>query len=42
MPAQKKIGDNVVSGTINTSGSFTFKSNKGWFRTLLGSDYKDG
>ncbi|MCC7469760.1 MAG: cation-translocating P-type ATPase, partial [Bacteroidetes bacterium] len=24
MPAQKKIGDNVVSGTINTSGSFTF------------------
>ena len=25
MPAQKKIGDSVVSGTINTSGSFTFK-----------------
>ena len=35
MPAQKKIGDNVVSGTINTSGSFTFKATKVGRETLL-------
>ncbi len=35
MPAQKKIGDNVVSGTINTSGSFTFKATKVGSETLL-------
>ena len=35
MPAQKKIGDNVVSGTINTSGSFTFKATKVGKETLL-------
>jgi len=35
MPAQKKIGDNVVSGTINTNGSFVFKATKVGSETLL-------
>ena len=35
MPAHKKIGDNVVSGTINTSGLFTFKATKVGSETLL-------
>ncbi len=35
MPAQKKIGDNVVAGTLNTSGSFTFKATKVGSETLL-------
>ena len=35
MPVQKKIGGNVVSGTINTSGSFTFKAMKVGSETLL-------
>lgn len=35
MPSQKKIGDNVVSGTINTSGAFTFQATKIGSETLL-------
>ncbi len=35
MPAKKNIGDNVVAGTINTSGSFTFKATKVGSETLL-------
>lgn len=35
MPAQKKIGDSVVSGTINTTGAFTFKATKVGSETLL-------
>ncbi len=35
MPAQKKINDNVVAGTINTTGSFTFKATKVGSETLL-------
>ena len=35
MPVQKKIGDNVVSGTINTTGYFTFKATKVGSETLL-------
>jgi len=35
MPAQKKVGDSVVSGTINTNGSFTFKATKVGSETLL-------
>ncbi len=35
MPAQKKIGDSVVSGTINTTGSFIFKATKVGSETLL-------
>ena len=35
MPAQKKIGDSVVAGTINTSGSFTFLATKVGSETLL-------
>lgn len=35
MPAQKKIGDSVVSGTVNTNGSFTFKATKVGSETLL-------
>lgn len=35
MPVQKKIDDSVVSGTINTSGSFTFKATKVGSETLL-------
>jgi len=35
MPVQKKIGDAVVSGTINTTGSFVFKATKVGSETLL-------
>ncbi|MBP9760679.1 MAG: copper-translocating P-type ATPase [Candidatus Magasanikbacteria bacterium] len=35
MPVQKKIGDSVVSGTMNTTGSFTFKATKVGSETLL-------
>lgn len=35
MPVSKKIGDTVVAGTINTSGSFTFKATKVGKETLL-------
>ncbi|MBP6911712.1 MAG: cadmium-translocating P-type ATPase [Candidatus Pacebacteria bacterium] len=35
MPAQKKMGDSVVAGTINTTGSFTFKATKVGSETLL-------
>ena len=35
MPAQKKAGDSVVAGTMNTSGSFTFTATKVGGETLL-------
>src|SRR3989338_3586625 len=35
MPAQKKVGDNVVAATINTNGSFVFKATKVGSETLL-------
>ena len=35
MPAQKKVEDNVVAATINTTGSFTFKATKVGSETLL-------
>ncbi len=35
MPAEKKIGDSVVAGTINTSGAFMFKATKVGSETLL-------
>lgn len=35
MPVQKKAGDNVVAGTINTNRSFTFKATKIGSETLL-------
>lgn len=35
MPVQKKMGDSVVAGTMNTSGSFTFKATKVGSETLL-------
>jgi Cu2+-exporting ATPase/Cu+-exporting ATPase len=35
MPAQKKINDSVVAGTLNTNGSFTFKATKVGSETLL-------
>lgn len=35
MPAQKNAGDTVVSGTINTTGSFTFRATKVGGETLL-------
>lgn len=35
MPAQKKIGDSVVAGTMNTNGSFVFKATKVGSETLL-------
>lgn len=35
MPAQKKTGDNVVTATINTNGSFIFKATKVGSETLL-------
>ncbi len=35
MPGEKKVGDTVIAGTINTSGSFTFKATKVGSETLL-------
>lgn len=35
MPVSKKIGDNVVAGTMNFSGSFTFRATKVGSETLL-------
>ncbi len=35
MPVQKRTGDSVVAGTINTNGSFTFKATKVGSETLL-------
>ena len=35
MPVQKKVGDSVVAGTMNTSGSFTFEATKVGSETLL-------
>ncbi|MDD3663000.1 MAG: heavy metal translocating P-type ATPase, partial [Candidatus Pacebacteria bacterium] len=35
MPTQKKVGDTVLSGTINTKGSFIFKATKVGSETLL-------
>ncbi len=35
MPVSKKAGDSVVAGTINTSGSFTFKATKVGKETML-------
>lgn len=35
MPVEKKNGDKVVSGTINTTGSFTFRATKVGSETLL-------
>jgi P-type Cu+ transporter len=35
MPIDKKIGDKVVAGTINTTGSFTFKATKVGSETML-------
>lgn len=35
MPTQKKIGDSVVAGTVNTNGSFAFKATKVGSETLL-------
>lgn len=35
MPVEKKLGDTVIAGTINTSGSFTFQATKVGSETLL-------
>jgi len=35
MPVHKKIGDSVVGGTLNTTGSFTFRATKVGSETLL-------
>ncbi|MDO8552293.1 MAG: heavy metal translocating P-type ATPase [bacterium] len=35
MPVKKAVGDSVVAGTINTSGSFTFKATKVGQETML-------
>lgn len=35
MPVEKTVGDKVVAGTINTTGSFTFKATKVGSETLL-------
>ena len=35
MPVEKKIGDSVVAGTINTNSTFTFKATKVGSETLL-------
>ncbi len=35
MPVEKRVGDAVVAGTINTTGSFTFKATKVGAETML-------
>ncbi|MDQ3014307.1 MAG: heavy metal translocating P-type ATPase [bacterium] len=40
IPVEKKIGDTVVAGTINTTGSFTFKATKVGSETLLANIVK--
>jgi Cu2+-exporting ATPase/Cu+-exporting ATPase len=40
IPIKKKEGDSVVSGTINTTGSFTFKATKVGSETLLANIIK--
>ncbi len=35
MPENKKVGDSISAGTINTTGSFTFKATKVGSETLL-------
>ncbi len=35
MPVEKKVGDSVVSGTLNTNGSFIFKATKVGSETML-------
>ncbi|MCX6787483.1 MAG: copper-translocating P-type ATPase, partial [Candidatus Kaiserbacteria bacterium] len=35
MPVKKSVGDSVVAGTLNTSGSFTFKATKVGSETML-------
>ncbi len=40
MPVEKKVGDMVVAGTINTSGSFIFKATKIGSETLLSNIIK--
>ena len=35
MPTQKKVGDTIVAGTINTTGSLNFKATKVGSETLL-------
>ncbi len=35
MPVKKKTGDTVVAGTVNTTGTFTFKATKVGSETLL-------
>jgi len=35
MPVSKSVGDSVVAGTINTTGTFTFKATKVGSETLL-------
>ncbi len=40
IPVEKKTGDTVVAGTINTSGTFTFKATKVGSETLLANIVK--
>lgn len=40
MPEQKKPGDTVIGGTINTTGTFTFKATKVESETLLANIVK--
>jgi len=35
MPVKKEVGDSVVAGTLNTSGSFTFRATKIGSETML-------
>ena len=35
MPVSKKVGDNIIGGTMNTTGTFTFKATKVGSETFL-------
>jgi P-type Cu+ transporter len=40
IPVEKRVGDSVVAGTLNTSGAFTFKATKVGAETLLANIIK--
>ncbi len=40
MPVKKQMGDTVIAGTINTTGTFTFKATKVGSETMLASIIK--
>ena len=42
IPAEKKLGDKVTSGTINGNQVFLMKTEKNWQRHAPFSNYRNG